>query len=72
MSFNVLFLFAEPCIITLNDMQERNITLKHKKIQKQYTPHNDRLEFKCAHGRPADSNMIRYCNDGVMVLPTCY
>uniref|UniRef100_H3D462 Sushi domain-containing protein n=2 Tax=Tetraodon nigroviridis TaxID=99883 RepID=H3D462_TETNG len=65
----------KPCIITVNDMQQRNIALKHKNPQKQYTPHNDQLEFTCSHGRPArreDRNMIRYCRDGVMVLPTCY
>lgn len=73
MSSNVvLFLSAEPCITTAADMRQRNIALKYKSEQKVYTPHNDRLEFACRHGRPVDWNMVRYCYDGVMDLPTCY
>lgn len=73
MSSNVvLFLFAEPCIITAADMRPRNIALRYKRQQKVYTPHNDRLEFACTHGSSVDRNMIRYCYDGVMDLPACY
>lgn len=69
---NDVFLFAEPCITTIADMQQRNIFLMHTRMKKMYTPHNDRLEFSCKGlTRAATRNMIRYCSDGVMNLPTC-
>lgn len=72
MSNVVLVLSAEPCIVTIADMQSHNIALKHKRLQKMYVRHEDRLEFTCKRGRHLGQEMIRYCYDGRMDLPTCY
>uniref|UniRef100_A0A3B5KET7 Sushi domain-containing protein n=1 Tax=Takifugu rubripes TaxID=31033 RepID=A0A3B5KET7_TAKRU len=63
----------KPCVVTAADMRRRNIDFRDKRGQERmYAAHNDRITFRCTYGTPGWAvNMGRYCNDGVMVLPTC-
>lgn len=72
MFITVLF-FPEPCTVNKELMRIHNIKFRYKSDDKLYAPHDDRITFLCVSGTTHDGvlDMIQYCNDGVMHLPTC-
>lgn len=72
--YYVLFLLAEPCIVTAADMRGRNIDFMHKRGQERlYAAHNTRIIFVCTRGRRGGTvSLTQYCSDGQITLPICY
>jgi len=65
---------SEPCSVTVEEMDDRGIQLRYRGREKIFSPHEDRITFACLWGKRligSDSNLIQYCNDGVMNLPKC-
>ncbi|XP_039524644.1 complement factor H-like isoform X1 [Pimephales promelas] len=64
----------KPCSVTVEEMDDRGIQLRYRGREKIFSPHLDRITFACLWGKRligSDSNLIQYCNDGVMDLPVC-
>uniref|UniRef100_A0A8C9R0W9 Sushi domain-containing protein n=1 Tax=Scleropages formosus TaxID=113540 RepID=A0A8C9R0W9_SCLFO len=66
--------FLEPCTVTLEDMNERNLILRHTYMKKLYAKHRQPIEFFCKYGtrKANDIPFRQYCDDGKMILPLCH
>ncbi|XP_036377588.1 complement factor H-related protein 2-like [Megalops cyprinoides] len=65
-------LCLEPCIVTIEEMQRRGVMLKYGTERKLYVPHEDRVQFVCAHWKSrSDGDLIQYCHNGKMHIPSC-
>ncbi|XP_067252404.1 complement factor H-like isoform X2 [Chanodichthys erythropterus] len=62
----------KPCSVTVELMDERGLELRWRGREKIFSPHGDRIEFKCQRGKySVGSDLIQTCNDGEMTLPLC-
>ncbi|XP_077082792.1 complement factor H-like [Siphateles boraxobius] len=64
----------KPCSVSVEEMDKRGIELNWGGRKKIFSPHLDRITFACQRGKlliGSSSNLIQYCNDGVMNLPEC-
>ncbi|KAJ8376191.1 hypothetical protein SKAU_G00067710 [Synaphobranchus kaupii] len=62
----------EPCIVTLEEMEQRGIRLKYGKTRKLYVKDKDRVQFICIYGKKAAYQpFIEHCNNGTMNIPSC-
>ncbi|XP_077083194.1 complement factor H-like [Siphateles boraxobius] len=64
----------KPCSVSVEEMDKRGIELYWGGRQNIFSPHLDRITFACQRGKlliGSSSNLIQYCNDGVMNLPEC-
>ncbi|KAL2090375.1 hypothetical protein ACEWY4_015063 [Coilia grayii] len=64
----------EPCTVTQEDMDQRNIEFKVKREDLRYVPHNDRVTFVCKAGMRQTRDSVgfqQYCRDGHMRFPEC-
>ncbi|XP_018609468.2 complement factor H-like [Scleropages formosus] len=64
----------KPCTVTLEDMNERNLILRHTYMKKLYAKHRQPIEFFCKYGtrKANDIPFRQYCDDGKMILPLCH
>lgn len=70
----LLLLFPEPCTVTHEAMDEKNIAFQRPRENLRYSTHGDRFTFKCKEGKRKktfNDDMIRYCIDGNITLPEC-
>ncbi|XP_048037433.1 sushi, von Willebrand factor type A, EGF and pentraxin domain-containing protein 1-like [Megalobrama amblycephala] len=62
----------KPCSVSLELMDERGIQLRWGEQRKIFSPHGDRIQFRCQSGKSSiGSDLTQTCNDGVMNLPLC-
>ncbi|KAK9967452.1 hypothetical protein ABG768_001851, partial [Culter alburnus] len=61
-----------PCSVTVELMDERSIQLRWSGREKIFSPHGDRISFRCKRGKySVGSDLTQTCNDGEMTLPLC-
>ncbi|XP_041126854.1 complement factor H-like, partial [Polyodon spathula] len=63
----------EPCIVTANDMKERNIrSRQHTPTSTVFIKYDSTVEFECTHGATRNSSSLTgHCHKGQRSLPTC-
>ncbi|XP_067252399.1 complement factor H-like isoform X4 [Chanodichthys erythropterus] len=62
----------KPCSVSVEKMDERGIELRWHGRENIFSPHGDRITFRCQRGKSSiDSDLRSTCNDGVMNLPRC-
>lgn len=70
------FLILEPCIISMEEMQNHGIELNERSKGKRYVKHDDFIEFKCQSGYTLQDGLSLpdftvQCNSGNIVYPQC-
>ncbi|XP_019343943.2 coagulation factor XIII B chain isoform X1 [Alligator mississippiensis] len=66
----------EPCIISMEEMQNHGIELNERSKGKRYVKHDDFIEFKCQSGYTLQDGLSLpdftvQCNSGNIVYPQC-
>ncbi|XP_048022576.1 coagulation factor XIII B chain-like [Megalobrama amblycephala] len=60
----------KPCSVSLELMDKRGIELRWREREKIFSPHGDKIEFRCQRGK-SSIGLKQTCNDGEMDLPLC-
>uniref|UniRef100_A0A673KKJ7 Sushi domain-containing protein n=1 Tax=Sinocyclocheilus rhinocerous TaxID=307959 RepID=A0A673KKJ7_9TELE len=63
----------KPCIVTVEEMDERGIELRWVSKKKIISPHDEGIDFACQSGKKLKGESLprQICYDGVMHLPEC-